>query len=184
MIVESQHPPLIPWLLAAGRLPGATVCDHRFGLGATIGQRPSLPWIEQHLVDAVSGGEAPDAVAPRRGRLHLRQRQLRSTVPPHGLTGTAAFAKLLQHPMHGLLHVQVRTLCDAVVIRADKAYRYLPHPVASTDCIFERLAGALPHQPQCLFGHRALQPQHQAIVELTGLIDAISIDEEGIGQSA
>jgi hypothetical protein len=184
MSVESQNPPLIPWLLAAGRLPGATVFDHRFGLGATICQPSSRTWIEQNLVDSVSGGQAPEDVAPRRGRLHLRQRQLLIAVPQRGLTGPAEFAKLLKHPINGLLHLQVRTLFDAVVIRAYKAYRYLPPPGASTDFIFERLPGALPHHPQCIFGHRAFHPQHQAIVALTGIIDAISIDSEGIGQSA
>jgi hypothetical protein len=86
--------------------------------------------------------------------------------------------------MNGLRHLQGRTLVAAVGIRAYNAYRSHPPPVASTDVLCARLAGALPPHPQCICGHRAFPPQHQAIVELTGIIEAISIDEEGIGQSA
>ena len=107
MMAESENAPLIPWLFAAGRLSGATVCDHGLGLGATIRQCSSITWIDQHLVNAVSGRQAPDDLAPRRCRLHLGEGELFIAVPQRGLTGTAEFAKLLKHPRDGLLHLAV-----------------------------------------------------------------------------
>jgi hypothetical protein len=176
MIVDSENPPLIPWLFAPGRLPGATVFDYRFCFRPTISECPSIAWIDQNLINAVACGEPPDNLAPRRCRLNLGEGELLIAVPQGDLTSAAKFAKLLQHPGDGLLHLKVRTLFDPVVIRAHKTYGHFPHAVAPMDFVFEGLTRPLPHQAQLIFGHRAFHPQHQAIVELAGIVDAIGID--------
>ena len=91
---------------------------------------------------------------------HLRQWQLRITIPEHGLPGTAQLTKLLEDAGDGVLHLAVGDLFDAIVTRAHEPDGDFPHDMAPLDFGFKSLPGALTHEAQRIFRHRALHPQH------------------------
>ena len=181
---ESEHAPLLPWRFAAGRVSGATVCAHGLGRGATRRQCASIPWMAPPLVQAGSGRQAPDALAPRRCRVHRGEGERCIAGPHRGLTGPAECATLVQHPRDGVRHVAVWRLCATVDLGAPTAHRHFPPPVAPPDVIVARVPRALPPHAEGLVGHRALHPQPQARIALAGIIEAIRIDASGVAQGA
>jgi hypothetical protein len=48
--------------------------------------------------------------------------------------------------------------------------------MAALDCRFKGWARPLAHEAQLLFGPRALHPQHEAIIELSGILEAVIIN--------
>jgi hypothetical protein len=163
-------------------LPCPPVDDHGLGGRAAIDQRPGIARIAQHLMDAMLAGQAPADVLAHGPRAHLRQRQLRLTIPEHGLPGTAQFPKLLEDASDRVLHLPVSTLFEAIVTRADEPHGNFPHDMAALAFGFKGLASPLAHEAQRIFRHRALHPQHEAIIELSGIIDAVIIHEQGLRQ--
>src|SRR4030095_11677548 len=73
MILPPENAPLLQGLFTAACLSGAPVFDHGLGLGATISQRTSITWIDQHLVHAVPSGPTPNDLASRPAWLNLTQ---------------------------------------------------------------------------------------------------------------
>jgi|RhiMetdeSRZDD1v2_1073273.scaffolds.fasta_scaffold153555_4 hypothetical protein len=97
MLLQQHDAPLLQWLFSPCLLPGTAIFDDGLGLGASIDQGSSIAWIGQHLVHTMATGQLPEDVVARRPRVDLGQRQLRITVPQHGLPGTPECATLLEH---------------------------------------------------------------------------------------
>jgi len=81
VIVQPQNPPLRDRLLLAMALPRPPINDDGLGGRTAIYQRPGIARIAQHLMDAMLTGQAPQDVLAQGPRAHLRQRQLRLTIP-------------------------------------------------------------------------------------------------------
>jgi len=173
---------LLQWLFPPCPLPGTSIFDDGLGLGAPIDESASIAWIGQYLVNTMAPGQLPEDVVACCPRVDLGQRQLRITVPQHGLTGTPEFAKFLEHAVQRLLHLTVGDLFQAMLFRADKAHRYFSHDMAMADFLFEGFPRPLTQQAQLIFGHRALHAEDSAIVQLAWIIDAIVIHEPGLRQ--
>ena len=182
VMVHQQHPPLRDGLLLAMALPRPPVNDDGLGGGAAIDQCPGVARLAQPLMDAVLTGQAPEARAARGPRLPLRQRPLRLTIPGHGWPGTAQFPKLLEDASDGVLHLAISDLFEPLLPGADEPDGDFPHDMTALDFGFKGLASALPHEAQLIFRHGALHAQHQAIIQLPWIIDAVIIDEQGLGQ--
>ena len=181
---RSQHDaPLLQWLFPPCTLPGTSSFEHGLGLCAPIDEGSSLAGMGQHLVKPMPTGQLPEDVVARCPRVHLGQRQLRIAVPPHGLPGTPEVAKLLAHPVQGLLHLTVSDLFQAMVRRAHKAHRDFPHAMAAADFLFEGFPRSLTHQAHRICGPRALHAEDEAVVELAWIIDPIIIHAQGLRQS-
>src|SRR5262245_41826537 len=94
MLLQQHDAPLLQWLFPPCPLPGTSIFDDGLGLGAPIDESSSRAWIGQYLVHTLATGQLPEDVVACCPRVDLGQRQLRITVPQHGLTGTPEFAKL------------------------------------------------------------------------------------------
>src|SRR5262249_47820445 len=93
MIVQQQNTPLRHRLFLTVTLPGPPVNNHGLSARAAIDQRSGITRIAEHLMDAMLAGQAPADVPTQGPRAHLRQRQLRLTIPEHGLAGTTQLPK-------------------------------------------------------------------------------------------
>jgi hypothetical protein len=181
VVLQQQHPPLGTRFFPTRGLPGAPILTHRFGLGAARDQGPGVGGSGEHLVDAMAPGQAPADLTSPGARVPLGQRQRRITIPPHRLAGTAPCAQLLEHARHGLRHLAVGDFFPAIIGCPHQPDRHLPQDMAPPDVCCEGLPRPLPPQAQCLFRHRALHAEHQAIVQLAGIINPLSIDAQGLG---
>ena len=119
-----------------------------------------------------------------RARFHLRQRNLFLAKPDRRLPRASQLTKLLEYAGDRLLHLPVRRLLDVAFLRAHKADRQLPQRAASFHLLLERCASALSQQVQLKLAHRALESQHQAIIELTRIIDPVIVNQQRFGQRA
>ena len=43
---------------------------------------------------------------------------------------------------------------------------------------------ALAHEAEFILGHRAFEPQQQAVVDVTGIADPVQVDHQGAGERA
>lgn len=69
-------------------------------------------------------------------------------------------------------------LAPAVALRQGEAQ------LAASGLGIPRSQTSLTHQAELVLGHRALETQQQAIVDVTRIVDAVEVDDEGAGQSA
>src|SRR5262249_55467032 len=127
---------------------------------AAIDQRSGITRIAEHLMDAMLAGQAPADVPTQGPRAHLRQRQLRLTIPEHGLAGTTQLPKLLEDAGDRVLHVPVGMLFDALVTGTHEPDGDCPPDMTPLDFGFKGLTRPLAHEAQLVFRHRALHAQY------------------------
>jgi len=72
--------------------------------------------------------------------------------------------------------VAVSALFEAIVTRAYEPHGAFPPAMAPLACGCKGLPGALTPEAQRLFGHGALHPEHETLIELPRPLDALSID--------
>jgi hypothetical protein len=125
--------------------------------------------------------QAPDARVTRRAGVDCGERERGITGPPRGLARTAQGAPLGQDASNRVLDLTVGTLFHPVVFGPDTPDRDVPHDRPTSDVVCKRFAGARAQQAQCLCRHRPLHPKEEAIMELTGIINAVIIQEHGLG---
>ena len=184
-VLPQQHDaPLLPWLFPPCALASPPIFEYGLGLGTPLDQGSSIARIGRHLMHTMATGQLPQEVVASRPRVPCGQRQLRITVPQHGLPGTPECAKLLEDPIQRLLPLTVSDLFQAMVFCADTAHRDFPHAMAAANFLFEGFPRPLPHQAQRIFGHRALHPQDEAIMQVAWIIDPIIIHQQGLRQGA
>jgi hypothetical protein len=182
VIVQQDNPPLRHRLFLALALPCPPVDDHGLGRRAAIDQCPRLARIMEHLLDTMLAGPAPADVLAHGPRADLRQRQRRLTLPEHRWSGTAQGPKFLEDACDGVLDLTISAFFHAIVRRPHASDGAFPHHMPALDFGFKGLARPLAPAAQRLFRHRALHPQPQAVVELPRVIDAVIVDEQGLGQ--
>lgn len=71
-----------------------------------------------------------------------------------------------------------------MVLAPHVADRHVPQHGPSTNHVDPHRVRPLLQQPQLEFAHRALEPEQQAVVQLTRIVDAVVIDQQRVGQSA
>ena len=81
VIVQQDNTPLRHWLFLAMALSCPPVDEHGLGGRAALDQRPGIARMTQHLMDAMLAGQAPADGLAQGPRAHLRQRELRLTIP-------------------------------------------------------------------------------------------------------
>ena len=112
------------------------------------------------------------------------QRDLFFPVPYRHLTRTTHFAELREDPADGLLDLAVWDHLDLMVLAPHVASRHIPQHGSSVDHLDPSRVGALLQQPELELAHGALKPQQQPVVQMAGIVDAVVVDQQGIGQSA
>ena len=126
--------------------------------------------------------QAPDARVTRRAGVDLGERERGITGPQRGLARTAQGAPWGQDASHRVLDLTVGTLFNPVVCGLDTPDRDVPQDRPTADFLCTRCAGALAQPAQCLVRHRPLHPKEEAIRARTGIRDAVSIQEPGLGE--
>src|SRR5215470_3122778 len=97
-------------------------------------------------MDTMLAGQAPADILAQGPRVHLRQRELRLTIPEHRLPGTAQLPKFLEDAGDRVLHVPVRNFFEAIVPCADEPDGDFPHDMAALDFRFKGVARPLAHE--------------------------------------
>jgi hypothetical protein len=182
VLVSPQNTPRRHRLFPTLALMRPPVDDHALGCRAARDQRASIGWMAQPLVETMPAGQAPEAIPAQGPWADLRQRQRRLTIPEPRLPGTAQCTPLLADAGNRVLPLAVSDLCEPIVTRADAPHGDCPHARAPLDFGFQGLPSALTHAAQRLFGPGALHPEDYTIMKLAWIIDAISIDEQRLGQ--
>jgi len=182
MVLQEEDTPALPRFLPARALPGTAVLDHRLGLRAPIDQCACVGGIGQQLIDPMSTGQTPKDRTARGPGLHLGPWQRRLTIPSHRLASTAQCAARAEDLCDRVLDLAVGDLFKAIGARPHTSHGDFPHDMPALDVCFEGVPCSLTHQGPRIFRDRALHPQHQAIVELAWIIEAIIINQQGIGQ--
>ena len=118
----------------------------------------------------------------RRAGVDLGERERGITGPQRGLARTAQGAQWGQDASNRVLDLPVGPLFTPVVFGPDTPDRDVPQDRPTSDVLCTRCAGALAQQAQCLGRHRPLHPKEEAISALTGILDAVSIQEHGLGE--
>lgn len=182
MLLQQHDAPLLQWLFPPCALSGTPIGAHGLGLGTPRDQGSRRARIGPHLLHTMSRGPWPQDVVACRLRVHCGSRQLRITVPPHGLTGTPECAQRLEHPVEGWWHLTVSALFQARVRRAYQAHGDFPHARAAADWLCEGFPRPLTQPAQRLCGHRALHPEDAAVVQLAWIRDPLMLHQHGLRQ--
>jgi len=112
----------------------------------------------------------------------LGEWELGITVPQRCLARPAQGVQLREDARNRVLDLTVCALFDPVVFSPDTPDRDFPPHRPTADFLFKRFAGALAQQAQRIFRHRSFHPQQYTILELAGIIDAVIIQEHGLGE--
>jgi hypothetical protein len=151
--------------------------------GFPIDVRASIDGVREHLMDLRVCRHDPRDLAER-ARLERPLQILRAQPEPHLAHG----AHLGEAVEHGAEHTDDRF----VVVHAHLTVGVAPHEADGQPATEFTALGLVPNaagEPSaedmklCL-GHRALETEHQAIVEQPRVIDAIAIADERVGDAA
>ena len=84
----------------------------------------------------------------------------------------------------GFLYLAVGCLLHSLIFRADIADRNLRHHHAAPDLLTMCFHRPLAKQTDLELAHGALETEQETIVEQTGIIDAVVVDDQGPGHRA
>ncbi len=182
MVVGDQHRPLITRQQHGALHELARRVDTFLGAGAAEHERPCIDRVGEEIVHRRIGRRRP-VHPPAAGRAARNQQpvatQRQQHLPPGAQLGEAA-----EHRRDRLQHGLVRAEhhCAAlVVVEADR------QPLAQLTA-----GGLVPQtsgqpgadQVQLGLAHRAFQAKHEAVVEVTRVIDAVRVGDQRVGQRA
>jgi hypothetical protein len=182
MMAGEQHQPLRARPAVAARRVGGPLADAGAGAGPAEGIGAGIDGIVEETEDGVVDGQAPgEPVAPGG---QGRQWEPLLPKPEQDLAGAAEFGEPLKHHAQGRLDPLVRVLLHPAVGAVDVADGQGEAEVAPAGLGEQALVGALAEPAQFRLTHGALEAQEQAVVQVSGVVGALRVQDDGIGQGA
>jgi hypothetical protein len=182
MMIQPEETPRLSRLLPTWALPGAPILDDRLRLGAPRGERPSVAWLGQDVIDAMPTGQAPEDLTACGAGVPLGPWQWRLTRPHGRLASTPQDAQRPEDPRNGGLDLAGGALCKAMVVRPHTPAWDFPHDMAAPDVLFAGWPRPLTPPAQLLCRDRALHAAHEAIGALARILEAIILPQQGVGE--
>src|SRR2546427_708903 len=125
-------------------------------------------------------GLPPDRV-PARARSHVGRDY---AISEERLADAADLGELGEDETDRVLDTLIRVFLHAAIARLHVADGEPENQRAAPGLREQALVRSLPDPPELGFAHRAFEPQQQAVVELTWIVDALGVDDERPHQSA
>src|SRR5207253_874129 len=168
----------------AGPLADAPTGIHEaFSAGLPVHIGASVHGVGEHVVDGGVGGYDPaDALEPR----HLeREVQLFGAEPQPHPASRAELAEAVEDGADGTSDGFVGMEADlAILLAPDEPNRQTTPQLATGRLVADAAIEARTQDVEFSLGHGALQPQHQTVVEVAGVIEAVIIGEQRVGDPA
>ena len=167
------------------RLARHAIDDGRAGASAAEGVGARVKRIGQQLQNRVVDRQAPGhGRAPRGLVLDRGQRERLLAEPQQRLADAADLGELGEDETDRVLDTLIRVFLHAAIARLHVADGEPENQRAAPGLREQALVRSLPDPPELGFAHRAFEPQQQAVVELTWIVDALGVDDERPHQSA
>src|SRR5207245_5740970 len=106
------------------------------------------------------------------------------TIPEQNLTHTAQLTKLAKDARDGFLNLTIRCLLDAFIFGTDVPDRNLGKHQTTTHFLSARLHRTLSKQTDLELAHCSLEAKQKPVVEQTGIINPVMIDDQRAGHGA
>ena len=179
-MVDDQHLPLLAGHLACARDDAALRVEALLGPPAAEHECAGIGRIGEKVVDRRITRRRPgDPAGPARP---TREQQVVAVQRQHDLPSGPELVKAPEHRGDGLSDRLVRIEHDAVVLVIDKPDRNALAEFALGRLVAQAGSQAVADEVQLGFRHRALQAEHEAIVEVRRVIDAVPVRDQGVGE--
>ena len=183
MVVGDEHLPLLARHQPIPRVHGPGDRVHAFfGAGAAEHKRPGVGGVGQQVVHRRVGrrcpGDPPGAVAPP------RQQHPVFAQPDQHLPRRAEFVEAAKHRDDRLAHRLIGGDHHPVVLVVVQADRKSLPQFAFGCLVFQPGGETGFDQMQLGLRHGALEPQHESVVEIGRVIDAVGVGDQGVGDRA
>src|SRR5918996_1277464 len=182
MLVHDQHLPVRPAQDTGSGPHAAVVIDAAFSAGAAIDIGASVGRVREHPVDRRVGRRDPGELGVA-GALHGHHESLAEQPQPHRAR-RAQFGEAFEdggdHAAHGLVGVQQDL---AVFVAPHQPDGQAPAQLASCGLVADAAFQAGAQHVQLGLAHRALETQHQPVVEAGRVVDAIGVGDQRVGDT-
>src|SRR6516164_1436341 len=183
MMVADEDRPLGAWAQLDALAQAPAVIDVAGLLRSTIDVDTGVEGVGEDLMDLGVRGRDPAHIG-KGVRLQREAQALRAKAQPHA-PRRAHLGKALEHRTdrrrHRLIGMQQHF---AVRLAAYQTHRQPSMQLTACGLVADAAEQACTQDMEFGFRHRALEPQHQPIVEQARMIDAVGIADEGMGDAA
>ena len=181
MCIANQHLPLI--------LRQAFVALPSIGLLApaatSVGVGAGVPRVVHGAAGAPQGQGHPSQLALLRSGNDLgrEEQAMLPEVLDRGAQRAGAIERLKEQP-YCLLHLLVGVEDDAPAGVVDEPHRQAAAQIASASLVEDPPAQARPQHVKLRFAHGPFEPKQQSVVEVCGIVDAVLVENQRVGQRA
>jgi hypothetical protein len=172
-------------LLARHALPSRTAVGLLAPAVPAIRVGAGVPGVMQEMDGPAQAERRPRQLPLARpcGQADGEEQPLFTEVLDGGVRGARAEEGLEEQP-HALLDLRVGIEGHAAVRGVDEADGQMAAQLAAARLVQDAAAQAGPQHVQLGFAHGPLETQQQSVVEVRGIVDAILIEDEGVGEGA
>jgi hypothetical protein len=182
MVIGDQHGPFLARQQPHPNDHSPRSVDAFFGAGAAEHERPGIGRVGQEVVHRWIGRPRPGD--PARSVAAPRQQQPVLAQGQQHLAGRAEFVEPAKHRGDRLDHRLIRRDDHPVVLVVVQPDRQALPQLSLGGLVLEPRGQPGADEMKFSFGHRALEAEDEAVVEAGGVVDAIGVGDQGVGQGA
>src|SRR6266851_1285780 len=180
VMTRDEHTPLRLGKRSGSLANPALIVHVALLLGPAVGVGPSVRRIGEHIVDCGVGG--PDPADPGQPVGLQGEREPLGAEPQPDLAYRAELIETgedaADRPRDRLVGVQEDL---AVLLTVDEADRQTPAQLALGGLVADPALQPGPQHVQLGFRHGPLETEHEAVVEPPGVVDAVAVSDQGVG---